>query len=70
MSAPGKWGKEPLDFIHELQDERVLVSLANGKAFKGKLVGADPYNLVLQQDSGLEMMISKGNVVYLHATQQ
>jgi hypothetical protein len=32
------------------------------------LIGADPYNLVLQQDSGLELMISKGNVVYLHAT--
>jgi sRNA-binding regulator protein Hfq len=41
----------------------VLVSLVNGKAFKGELVGADPYNLV-------ELMISKGNVVYLHAAQQ
>jgi small nuclear ribonucleoprotein (snRNP)-like protein len=46
----------------------VLVSLVTGKAFKGKLIGADPYNLVLQQDSGLELMISKGNVIYLHAT--
>jgi small nuclear ribonucleoprotein (snRNP)-like protein len=63
-------GQEPLDFIHKLQDERVLISLVNGKAFKGKLIGADPYNLVLQQDSGLELMISKGNVFYLHATQQ
>jgi small nuclear ribonucleoprotein (snRNP)-like protein len=70
MSAPSKWGKEPLDFIHELQGERVLVSLVTGKAFKGKLIGADPYNLVLQQDSGLELMISKGNIVYLHGTQQ
>jgi hypothetical protein len=31
-------------------------------------VGADPYSLVLQQDSGLEMMINKGNVIYLHTT--
>jgi small nuclear ribonucleoprotein (snRNP)-like protein len=68
MSAPSKWGKEPLDFIHELQGERVLISLVTGKAFKGKLIGADPYNLVLQQDSGLEMMINKGNVIYLHTT--
>jgi small nuclear ribonucleoprotein (snRNP)-like protein len=68
MSAPGKWGKEPLDFIHGLKDKKVLISLVNGKAFKGKLVGADPYSLVLQQDSGLELMISKGNVIYLHAT--
>jgi small nuclear ribonucleoprotein (snRNP)-like protein len=70
MSASSKWGKEPLDFIHELQDKRVLISLVTGKAFKGKLIGADSYNLVLQQDSGLELMISKGNVAYLHATQQ
>jgi small nuclear ribonucleoprotein (snRNP)-like protein len=68
MSASGKWGKEPLDFIFELQDKRVLISLANGKAFKGTLIGADPYSLVLRQDSGLEIMINKGNVVYLHAT--
>jgi small nuclear ribonucleoprotein (snRNP)-like protein len=38
MSAPGKWGKEPLDFIHDLEDQRVLVSLSNGKSFKGQLV--------------------------------
>ncbi len=69
MSASAKWGKEPLDFIHDLKDRHVLISLVNGKAFKGKLVGADPYSLVLQQDSGLEMMINKGNVIYLHATQ-
>jgi small nuclear ribonucleoprotein (snRNP)-like protein len=68
MSAPGKWGKVPREFIHELQDERVLISLVTGKAFKGNLVGADPYSLVLQQDSGLEMMINKGNVIYLHTT--
>jgi hypothetical protein len=31
-------------------------------------VGADPYSLVLKQGSGLEMMINKGNVIYMHET--
>jgi sRNA-binding regulator protein Hfq len=69
MSAPSKWGKEPYEFIHELQGKHVLVSLVNGKAFKGALVGADPYNLVLRQDNGLELMINKGNLIYVHAVQ-
>jgi hypothetical protein len=33
------------------------------------LVGAAPYSLVLKQDSGLEVMVNKGNVSYMHATQ-
>ena len=69
MSAPSKWGKKPQDFIHELKDKQVLISLVNGKAFKGTLVGADPYSVVLKQGSGLEMMINKGNVIYMHETQ-
>jgi small nuclear ribonucleoprotein (snRNP)-like protein len=68
MSAPGKWGKEPLDFIRDLEDQHVLVSLSNGKSFKGQLIGADPYSLVLRQQSGLELMINKGQLVYIHAT--
>jgi small nuclear ribonucleoprotein (snRNP)-like protein len=68
MSAPGKWGKEPWEFIHDLRDKRVLISLANGKALKGILIGADPYAWVIRQDSGLELMINKGSVAYVHAT--
>jgi sRNA-binding regulator protein Hfq len=68
MSAPSKWGKEPLDFVHDLKNKQILISLVNGKAFKGTLVGADPYSVVLKQGSGLEMMINKGNVIYMHAT--
>jgi small nuclear ribonucleoprotein (snRNP)-like protein len=68
MSAPGKWGKEPLDFIHDLEDQYVLITLSNGKSFKGQLIGADPYSLVIRQSSGLELMINKGQMVYIHAT--
>jgi hypothetical protein len=67
MSAPGKWGKEPLDFIHEMQDKKVFISTVDGRAFKGTLVGANPYALVIRQKSGLEMMVNKGNIVYVHA---
>jgi len=69
MSAPGKWGKEPLDFVHDLEGENVLVKMTDGKSFKGKLVGADPYNLVIEQESSsLQLMINKGQMIYLHAS--
>ena len=68
MAVSGKWGKEPDEFIHELKDKVVLVSLSSGKSFRGQLIGADPYNLILRQSSGLELMISKGQMVYIHAT--
>jgi small nuclear ribonucleoprotein (snRNP)-like protein len=68
MSTPAKWGKGPDKFIHDLKDQYVLVSLSSGKSFRGQLVGADPYNLVLRQSSGLELMISKGQMIYIHAT--
>jgi small nuclear ribonucleoprotein (snRNP)-like protein len=68
MSVPVKWGKEPNTFIYELKDKVVLVSLSSGKSFKGQLVGADPYNICLRQSTGLELMISKGQMVYIHAT--
>jgi small nuclear ribonucleoprotein (snRNP)-like protein len=68
MAVSGKWGKEPDEFIYDLKDKSVLVLLSTGKSFKGQLIGADPYNLVLRQQSGLELMISKGQMVYIHAT--
>lgn len=68
MGVSGKWGKEPDEFIHELKDKFVLISLSSGKSFKGQLIGADPYNLILRQQNGLELMVSKGQMVYIHAT--
>ncbi len=65
--APGVWGITEPQFIHGLKDKRVTVAVSTGKAFGGVLVGADPYNLILRQDSGLEMLVGKGSVVYLHA---
>lgn len=67
MAAPNKWGKEPNEFIHSLKDRHVLISLGNGKSFRGQLIGADPYNLILRQQNGLELMVSKGQMAYIHA---
>jgi hypothetical protein len=44
----------------------VLVVVANGKAFKGCLIGVDVYDIIIQQESGLELLIPKGSIVYVH----
>lgn len=64
--ARGAWGETSTRFIHSLKDEEVLVTLITGKAIRGVLIGADPYTLVVRQSSGLELLIGKGNVLYLH----
>ncbi len=64
---PGVWGITGPQFIHGLKDKRVTVAVSTGQGFGGVLVGADPYNLILRQGSGLEMLVGKGNLVYLHA---
>ncbi len=65
--VPGVWGITGPQFIHGLQDKQVTVAVSTGQVFGGVLVGADPYNLILRQSSGLEMLVGKGNLVYLHA---
>ncbi len=65
--GPGVWGITGPQFIHSLKGKRVTVAVSTGKAFGGTLVGADPYNLILRQRDGLEMLVGKGSVVYLHA---
>lgn len=60
------WGKRANEFYSELQNQRILVSMSNGKVFKGILVGVDVYDIVIRQESGLELLISKGNLVYVH----
>jgi small nuclear ribonucleoprotein (snRNP)-like protein len=67
--APGAWGVTGTQFIYRLKGRQVLVAVSTGKIFRGSLVGADPYNLILHQESGLEMLVGKGNVIYLHAVE-
>ncbi|MCP4589211.1 MAG: hypothetical protein GY842_00565 [bacterium] len=68
--ALGVWGITGPQFIHGLKDKRVTVAVSTGKAFGGVLVGADPYNLILRQEGGLDMLVGKGSVVYLHEARE
>ncbi len=60
------WGKRTAEFLLDLQDRPVYVLTTSGKAFRGTLVGVDVYEILIRQSSGLEILLTKGNIVYLH----
>jgi sRNA-binding regulator protein Hfq len=60
------WGKRSADFYTELENQLVLVAVSNGKVFKGNLIGVDVYDILVRQETGLELLIPKGNIVYIH----
>ena len=60
------WGQGQAAYLAGLKDKRVTVVFADGKALKGTLTGVDTYDLFIKQNSGLEVMICKGSVKYLH----
>lgn len=60
------WGQSQAAYLAGLKGERVTIVFADGKALKGTLTGVDTYDLFIRQNSGLEVMISKGSVKYLH----
>lgn len=64
--TPTVWGKRANDFYAELQEQPVLIASSSGKVFKGILIGVDVYDLVIRQESGLELLIPKGNIIYVH----
>jgi sRNA-binding regulator protein Hfq len=60
------WGRRAAEFYEELEDELVLIAVRNGKMFKGHLVGVDVYDVIIRQESGLELLIPKGAIIYVH----
>lgn len=64
--APYTHGVLSADFYARHVGRSVNVATTNGKIFKGVLVGVDQYDVIIRQESGLEMLLSKGNVVYIH----
>lgn len=60
------WGKRAAAFYEELENQLVLVAVSNGKMFKGYLVGVDVYDIIIRQESDLELLIPKGSIVYVH----
>jgi hypothetical protein len=61
------WGRRSAAFYADLEGETVTVAVVTGKCFRGTLVGVDTYDLIIRQGSGLELLLPKGNVVYVHA---
>ena len=60
------WGQSQAAYLAALEGKQVTVVMADGKALKGELTGVDTYEIFLRQSNGLELMISKGAIKYLH----
>lgn len=63
---PAIWGRRTAAFYAALQDQPVYIALTNGQILHGRLRGVDTYELMLQQEAGLELLINKGQVLYVH----
>ena len=64
--VPYTHGTSSADFYARHVGQNVVVNVTTGKAFKGVLVGVDQYDVIIRQETGLELLFSKGNVVYIH----
>jgi sRNA-binding regulator protein Hfq len=60
------WGQNQANYLAALEGKQITVVFADGKALKGELVGVDTYELFIKQSKGLEVMIGKGAIKYLH----
>jgi sRNA-binding regulator protein Hfq len=61
------WGQSQASYLAALEGKQVTVVMADGKAMKGELTGVDTYEVFLRQSNGLEVMINKGAIKYLHS---
>ncbi len=64
--APYTYGVLSADFYARHVGQSVNVATTTGKIFKGVLIGVDQYDIIIRQETGLELLFSKGNVVYIH----
>jgi hypothetical protein len=64
--AKSVWGRRSAEFFADLEGEEVTIAVITGQRFAGALIGLDTYDLLIRQASGLEMLITKGSVVYVH----
>jgi sRNA-binding regulator protein Hfq len=60
------WGQSQAGYLAALEGKQVTVVFADGKALKGELTGVDTYEVFIKQANGLEVMVSKGAIKYLH----
>ena len=62
-----RWGKQPDQLLYALRGKAVVIKCVDNKLYRGTLEGLSQYQLVIVQASGLELIINKGNVIYVHA---
>lgn len=60
------FGRRSYQFFEDLKDQPVRVATVTGKQYNGTLIGVDIYDIIIQQENGLELLFPKGNVVYVH----
>lgn len=60
------WGRRAAAFYADLEGKDVTVAVVTGQRFRGTLIGVDTFDLLIRQHSGLELLLPKGNVVYVH----
>ena len=60
------WGQSQAGYLAALEGKQVAVVFSDGKAMKGELTGVDTYEVFIKQSNGLEVMINKGAIKYLH----
>jgi sRNA-binding regulator protein Hfq len=60
------WGQSQARYLAALEGKEVTVVFADGKALKGELIGVDTYEVFIRQANGLEVMINKGAIKYVH----
>ena len=64
-----RWGRDPGAALYELRGKLVSIKCCDNKLYKGFLVGLSQYHLVIVQASKLEMVVSKGSVIYVHSAE-
>ena len=64
-----RWGRQPDAALYDLRGKLVAVKCTDNKLYKGFLVGLGVYQLVIVQTGGLELIINKGNVIYVHSAE-
>ncbi len=70
VKPPQVWGKRAAEFYSAFENQLVQVAVVTGKTFKGTLIGVDVYDIIIRQDTGLELLIAKGNIVYVHKAKE
>ena len=64
-----RWGRQPDAALYDLRGHLVALKCTDGKLYKGVLAGLGVYQLVIVQTGGLELIVSKGSVVYVHSAE-